>query len=90
MEAIQAYHLTGISIGAVGALLLLQLLVADIAGMKNAHIPGAPVPADHKNFWFRATRSLANMNESVAIFIIFAVNGILSGADPTWLGRFAL
>ena len=71
--------------GAAGTLLLLQLLVADIAGMKVPHIPGAPIEPDHSNFLFRAHRAhraLGNMNESVSIFIIFALVGILSAADP--------
>ncbi len=90
MEIFAAYHLTGVALGTAGALLLLQLLVADIAGMKVPHIPGAPIEPDHNNFLFRAHRSLANMNESVAIFIIFALVGILSAADGLWLGRLSL
>ncbi len=90
MENIAAYHLTGLAMGAAGGLLLLQLLVADIAGMRVPHIPGAPIEPDHNNFLFRATRALGNMNESIAIFILFTVVGILSQADPIWLGRFAV
>ncbi len=90
MENIAAYHLTGLAMGAAGGLLLLQLLVADIAGMRVPHIPGAPIKPDHKNFLFRASRALGNMNESISIFILFTVVGILSGADPVWLGRLAV
>ncbi len=89
MESIAIYHLTGLAMGAAGALLLLQLLVADIAGLRVPHIPGAPIEPNHKNFIFRANRSLGNMNESVSIFIIFTLVGILSAADPIWLGRLA-
>jgi uncharacterized MAPEG superfamily protein len=90
MEFLLPYHSTGVALGVVGALLLLQLLVADIAGIKASHKPGMPVAADHNSFLFRASRSLANMNESVAIFIIFAVVGMLSQSNPVWLGRWAL
>jgi len=89
MESIVAYHLTGLAMGAAGGLLFLQLLVADIAGMKVKRIPGAPIEPDHDSFLFRASRTLGNMNESVSIFIIFTLVGILSGADPVWLGRLA-
>ncbi|MCF6219882.1 MAG: MAPEG family protein [Robiginitomaculum sp.] len=89
MEQIAAYHLTGVAMAAAGALMLLQLLVADAAAIKAKHIPGTPVEPNHENFLFRASRSLANMNESVAVFIIFALVGILSAADPLWLGRLA-
>ncbi len=86
MESISAYHLTGIAMAAAGGLLLLQLLVADMAGMRAKQMPGMPIEPNHENFLFRASRSLANMNESIAIFIIFALIGILSGADAKWLG----
>lgn len=90
MEQIAAYHMTGVAMAAAGILLFVQLLVADIAGMRVPHIPGAPIEPDHSNFIFRAHRALGNMNESVGIFIIFALVGILSAADPLWLGRIAL
>jgi len=90
MENIALYHLTGLAMGAAGGLLLLQLLVADVTGFRGSHTPGATVTADHDNFLFRASRAHANMNESIAIFILFTLVGILSGADPVWLGRFAL
>lgn len=89
MEHIAAYHLTGVAMAAAGALILLQLLVADMAAIKAKHIPGTPVEPNHENFLFRASRSFANMNESVAIFIIFALVGILSGADAKWLSWVA-
>lgn len=89
MEEIAAYHQTGLAMGIAGGLLFLQLLVTDLAGWRAGHTPGAPVPANHDHFIFRATRSTANMNESVAIFILFTLIGILSKSDPLWLGRMA-
>jgi len=89
MEQIAAYHWAGVAMGAAGILLFIQLLVADVAGMKVPHTPGAPIEPDHNNFIFRAHRSLGNMNESVSVFIIFSLVGILSAADPLWLGRLA-
>jgi len=89
MEIFADYHMTGAAMAAAGVLLFIQLLVADVAGMKVPHIPGAPIEPDHNNFIFRAHRALGNMNESVSIFIIFTLVGILSAADPLWLGRLA-
>ena len=90
MENIAMFHTTGLAMGMAGGLLFLQLLVADMASIKGAHKPGAPIEANHDSFLFRSSRALANMNESIAIFILFTIVGILSGADPLWLGRFAL
>lgn len=90
MENIALYHNTGLAMGLAGGIIFLQLLVADIAGMRVPHIPGAPIEVDHKSFLFRSHRALGNMNESIAVFILFTLVGILSGADPVWLGRFAL
>jgi len=90
MENIALYHHTGIAMGIAGGLIFIQLLVADIAGMREPHTPGAPIKADHNSFIFRSHRTLGNMNESIAVFILFTLVGILSGADPQWLGRFAL
>ena len=89
MESITVYHGALLAMGVAGGLLFLQLLVADIAGMKVKRIPGAPIEPDHDSLLFRASRALGNMNESVSIFIIFTLVGILSAAEPSWLGRLA-
>ena len=69
-------------------LLLVQLLVADVAGIRAAHIPGTPVPADHDSFLFRASRALANSNESVVIFVLlsFVAALTLEGSGREWAG----
>ncbi len=81
-----------VTIGAIGvmaALLIAQILVVDYASIRAKHPPGAPVPADHGSFLFRATRAHGNTNESIAAFILLALFGLLGGADPTWLGAMA-
>ena len=75
--------------GATGVLLLLQMLVADLAGIRARHVPGTPVPADHGRFLFRATRAHANTNESVTAFVLLALFGMFGGAHPQWLGALA-
>jgi len=75
--------------GATGALLLIQLLVLDVAGLKARHRPGTPVEPDHGNFLFRASRAHANTNESIAAFILLAFFGVLSAAPAGWLNTLS-
>ena len=83
------YMPTIYAMGSTGLLMLIQLLVADLAGLKSHHKPGTPVAPDTESFIFRATRSHANTNESVAIFILLAVSGLLSSVPPQWLNVMA-
>lgn len=77
------------AMGIMGGLLLVQLVVLDVAGIKAGHVPGAAVGGDHADFFFRATRAHANTNESLAAFILLALFGILLGAAPGWLNLLA-
>ena len=77
------------ALGATGALILLQMLVADFAGIRARHVPGTPVPSDHGLFLFRAVRAHANTNESVAAFVLLALYGIFSAANAQWLNVLA-
>jgi len=65
---------------ALGGLMLVQLLVADVVGIQNKHTPGTPVQADHNNLLFRVTRTVANTNESIALFVILLLGCLFSGA----------
>ena len=89
MEAFVDYQSAIAAFAVVGGLQFVQLLVADVAGLKNGHVPGKTPEATHRSFHFRSVRTVANMNESLGIFIIFLVAGILSGADPVWFARCA-
>ncbi len=85
MEALIATYSSSITaLGAVAALMLLQVLVVDLLGIMNKHVPGSPVAADHSNALFRATRTVGNTNESVAIFICALLFCLLSSASPTY------
>ncbi|HEY3078181.1 MAG TPA: MAPEG family protein [Burkholderiales bacterium] len=77
------------AMGATGGLLLVQLLVLDVAGLKARHRPGAPVEPDHGNFLFRASRAHANTNESIAAFILLGLFGVLSAAPAGWLNTLS-
>ena len=73
------------AIEAMGGLLLIQLLVVDLAGIKAHHRPGTPIEVDHSTFLFRASRAHANTNESIAAFILLALFAVLSAASAGWL-----
>ncbi|GJM07957.1 MAG: hypothetical protein DHS20C11_02330 [Lysobacteraceae bacterium] len=90
MVDISSYALTVWSMGAMAALMLVQALVADFAGIRVAHKPGSPVQADPESFLFRATRTQANTNETIAVFILLAIVGMLAGAAPVWFNYAAL
>jgi uncharacterized MAPEG superfamily protein len=83
------YELTILAMAAMAGLFVVQLLVVDVAGIRAGHRPGMPVEADHGNFLFRAMRAHANTNESVAVFILLSVTGMLVAAAATWLNTLA-
>ena len=88
-EWIAPYAATVYAIGATGGLLLIQILVADFAGIRARHEPGTPIAADHGDFLFRASRAHANTNESIAVFLLLALFGIFAAAPTSWLGALA-
>lgn len=81
----EPYASTLLAAAVAALLMLVQLLVADVAGIRAGHAPGSPVAADPSNFLFRAVRAHANTNESVAAFALLAVAGVLGGAEPSTL-----
>lgn len=83
------YSSTVSSLGAAAALLLTQLVVLDVAGIRAKHPPGTPITTGPEDFLFRASRAHANTNESIAAFVLLALFGIFSGANWSWLGAAA-
>ncbi|PLW87838.1 MAPEG family protein [Halioglobus japonicus] len=83
MEISAAYVSTIHALGVLGAVMLCQLLLADIIGIRRGHVPGALAPADHDDLLFRASRTVANINESIAIFIVAVGFCVASGASPS-------
>jgi len=81
-ELLADYQSTIYALGALSSLMLVQLLVADVAGLKAGHTPGAPITGGHENFLFRAARTVANINESIAIFLLAVLFCLLMGASP--------
>lgn len=84
-----AYGPAILALGAAGALVLVQVLVADVAGVRAGHVPGAPVLADHGSFLFRAVRAHANTNETLGAFLALTVFAMLTAASPAWVNGLA-
>jgi len=82
MDLFHSYAYTVAAVGCQAFLMLCQVLVADIMGIRAKHLPGSAVPVDHSDLLFRATRTVANTNESIAIFILVVLFCLLSGAPP--------
>lgn len=72
------------ALGAMALLMLIQILVADVLAIRAKHVPGTPVTADHGSLLFRATRVVANTNESIAVFILALAFCFLSEASPMY------
>ena len=90
MDFVLPYKLTILMVGLTGFLMLLQLAISDVISIKSKHTPGYAVQEDHKDLLFRAHRAFANSNESVGLFVLFVLFGILSGANPSWLNAMAV
>ena len=86
MNIIDTYPQLVMAIGALALLSIIQLLVADAIGIVSKHTPGTPVEANHDSVLFRASRVVANTNESIAIFILAAAFCVLTSAPASFVG----
>ena len=82
MEIIQIYESSIMALGAMALLMFIQLMFADVVGIKAKHTPGSSILVDHESLLFRSSRVVGNTNESVAIFLIAIPFCILSKASP--------
>ena len=83
-EVALAYHSTLVAGAVLAALFLVQVLVADVAGMRVKHVPGMPVTDGHASFHFRAVRALGNTNETLGLFLLLVALALAFGADVKW------
>ena len=83
-EFVSPYHTAVAAYVVLGVLVLVQMLVLDVAGIRAKHVPGMPVTSGHDDFLFRATRAHANTNENLAIFVLLSLAAMLLGANPSW------
>jgi len=89
MELFAPYKITLLVAGLTGLMMLIQIIVADIAAIKARHTPGYPIKPDHASFLFRATRALANTNESIAVFILLLFFGVFSASNALYMNIFS-
>ncbi len=89
MEFVSEYSVAVSAVGVMALLLLIQVLVVDVVGLRSRHMPGSSIEANHDDLLFRVTRTVANSNESVAVFILAVLFCILSGASPDYSGYAA-
>lgn len=89
LPLLETYQLTANAWLAMAGLMLVQLSLADMLGIRGRHAPGAPVPFDPASPLFRAVRALGNTNESIAIFVLLTLACVGRGADPTATGAAA-
>jgi uncharacterized MAPEG superfamily protein len=83
MDIFETYNQTVAALGFLASLLFVQLLAADLLGIKYKHVPGSQVNADHSDLLFRSTRTMANTNESLGLFVVTLLFGIMSSASPS-------
>ena len=71
-----------LGLGVLAALMLVQVVIADVVGILRRHIPGTPVEPAHSDSLFRVTRTVANTNETVVIFVCALLFCMLTNASP--------
>ena len=86
---LEAYTAAISALGAMALLMFVQVIVVDVVGLRAKHSPGSAVEADHGNILFRVSRTVANTNESIAVFILALLFCVLSGASPAYTGYAA-
>ncbi len=80
----EAYAGAVAALGYVAVLMLVQLVVADVVGIRQRHVPGSPVEANHNSVLFRVGRTVGNTNESIAIFICALLFCFYAAGSPTY------
>ena len=85
MEFLFPYNSALTACVVLAGLMFMQVLIADFAGIKAKHVPGMPVSEGHGSFLFRATRALANTNETLGLFLLLLVAALFLRADATWV-----
>ncbi len=83
---LNSYELTVYSWGALALLMLVQMTVADVFGIRAKQTPGPPPEQNPDNPVFRASRTVANMNESIGVYLVVILFCIFNGADATYTG----
>ena len=70
--------------GSLAGLMLIQVLIADVVAIRSRHVPGTSIPNTHDSVLFRVSRTVANINESVAIYVCALLFCCLTAASPDY------
>lgn len=84
MEILEQFQQLALAMCGMALLMLMQILVVDVLGIRAKHVPGTLVDANHDSLIFRASRTVANTNESIAVFILAVLFCVLMGASPLY------
>ncbi|MFT5098770.1 MAG: putative MAPEG superfamily protein [Planctomycetaceae bacterium] len=82
MDIFEQFQQLTVTLGVMALLMLIQIVMADVLGILAKHVPGTPIDANHDSLLFRANRTVANTNESIAVFILAVIFCVLAGASP--------
>lgn len=88
-ELAKTYHNVLSAWVAFGGLILVQAIIADVAGVRSKHTPGMPVTTGHDHFLFRAVRAQANTLENLPAFVLLSLASMLLGGSVSWAGGLA-
>lgn len=84
MDIFEQFQLLAAAMGAMTLLMLIQILAIDVLGILAKHVPGTPIDANHDSLIFRASRVVANTNESIAVFVLAVMFCVLMEASPLY------
>ena len=92
MSDLLVHHYPGTVVAwiAMGLLLLVQVLVADVLGLRRKKPPGAAAEGGHDDLLWRAERAYGNTNETIAAFVLLSLAAIGYGAHPVLVNGAAL
>lgn len=89
MDIFEQFQQLAMAAGAMALLMLMQILVIDVLGILAKHVPGTPIDANHESLIFRASRVVANTNESIAVFVLAVMFCVLMEASPLYTSTAA-
>ena len=84
MDLLNIYQGAVAAAGTMAFVMLIQVLIADFLGIRRGHVPGTAVKGNHGDLLFRATRVVANTNETIGIFVLLLVFCVLGGASQDY------
>ncbi len=87
---VQYYPGTVVAWTFTALLLLVQVLVADVTGLRRKRSPGAGVEGGHDDFLWRAERAFMNNNETLGAFVLLTLAAVGVAAEPLPVNGCAL